>query len=118
MSRPSLRGEKPTVPRKLKATLTLNILKSVHTPNYLILLSEPYTVATPEHSGPLSPENYIRVVTLAPDLRAASFRDAREFFNHSSTIKLLSLLIFINESHLILKALVPGWKSSSALWLP
>jgi len=74
-------------------------------------------VATPEHSGPLSPENYVRVVTLAPDLRAASFYDAREFFDYSSTIKLLSLLIFINESHSILKALLPSWKSSSALWL-
>ena len=105
------------MPRKLRATLTLNILKSVHTSNYPILLSEPYTVATPEHSGPLSPENYVRVVALAPDLRAASFHDAREFFDYSSTIKLLSPLIFINESHSILKALLPSWKSSSALWL-
>jgi len=51
--RPGLPNQqKPTaVPRKLRATLTLNILKSVHTSNYPILLSELYTVATPKHSN-------------------------------------------------------------------
>jgi len=86
------------VPRKSRGTLTLNIFKSVHTSKYSILLFEPYPVATPEHSAPLPPENYIRVVALAPDLRAAFFYDGREFFHYSSTIKLLSLLIFIKGS--------------------
>ena len=65
------------MPRKFKGTLTLNILKSVHTSKYPISLSEPYSVATSEASGPFLLENYVRVVALAPDLRAAYFHDAR-----------------------------------------
>ena len=75
--------------------MTLNILKSVHTSKYPILLSDPDPVATPEHSAPLSPENYVGVVALAPDLRAAAFYNGGQFFHYSSTVKLLSLLIFI-----------------------
>jgi hypothetical protein len=105
------------VPRKLRTTLTLNTLKSVHTLNYSILLSESYIVTTPEYSGPLILKNYICVVALAPGLRAATFYDIREFFDYSSTIKLLLLLIFINESYSILKALLLSRKSLLALWL-
>ena len=94
--------------RKLRGTLTLNVSKSIHISKYLILLSVLYSVATPKHFKPLSPENYVCVIALAPNLRAASFYNRREFFHYSSTIKLLSLLIFIKGSHSILKALLPS----------
>jgi hypothetical protein len=36
-------------------------------------------MATPEHSESLLLENYVRIVTLAPDLRKVSFYSAIEF---------------------------------------
>jgi hypothetical protein len=83
------------MPRKLRGTLTLNIFKSVHTSKYPILLSEPYPEATPEDSELLSPENYVRIVVYAPDLRTVSFYGAREFFHYSTIIKLILLCMII-----------------------
>ena len=74
-------------------------------------------MATLEPLEPLLLNNYVRVVTLAPDLRATSFYDAREFFHYSFVINFLLLLILIKGSYPILKSLLPSWKSSLALWL-
>jgi hypothetical protein len=49
----------------------------------------------PEHIKPFPREIYVYIVALTPDLRAASFHDARELFYHSSTVKLLLLLILL-----------------------
>jgi hypothetical protein len=95
----------------------VNILKSVHTSKYSILLSEPYTIATPKHFGLFLPGNSVRAVALTLDLRAASFYNTREFFYYKSTIKLLLLLILIKGSYPIFKPFLPSWKPSSALWL-
>ena len=91
------------MPRKLKGTLTLNILKSVHTSNYPILFSKLYTVATPEHSRPLLLENYIYDIALAPNLQVVSFYYIRELSNYSSTNKFLLLLLLIEGSYPIIK---------------
>jgi hypothetical protein len=74
-------------------TLTLSNLNSVHTSIKPKNLCKSYSVATLEALKALPSKNYIRVVALEPDLRAASFHDAREFFDYSSAIKLLLLLI-------------------------
>jgi hypothetical protein len=89
----------------------------MHTSTQLIILCKPYSVATVEPLEPLLLNNYVRVAALAPDLRAASFHDAREFFHYSSVINLLLLLILMKGSYLILKSLLLSGKSSSALWL-
>lgn len=45
--RPSLSGEKPTVPKKMMGTLTVSISNSVHTSISPIFLYKLYSVATP-----------------------------------------------------------------------
>ena len=52
-------------------------------------------MATAERSEPLSSENYIRTVALAPDLLRVSIYGATELLHHTFTIELLSLLILI-----------------------
>jgi hypothetical protein len=96
-------------------TLTLSNLNSMHTATHLIILYKSYSVATVEPLEPLLLNNYIRVAALAPDLRAASFYNAREFFYYSSIINLLLLLILMKGSYPIFYSLLPSWKSSSAL---
>jgi hypothetical protein len=49
-------------------TLTLSILKSVHTLISLIFSYKLYAVATPGHPEPLLLENHVRIVALTPDL--------------------------------------------------
>jgi hypothetical protein len=92
--------------RKLRGTLTLSNLNSMYTLIQLIILCKSYSVATLEPLKPLLLNNYVRVVTLTPDLRAASFHDAREFFHYSSVINLLLLLILMKGSYPILKSLL------------
>ena len=87
----------------------------MHISTQLTILCKLYSVATVELLEPLLLNNYVRVVTVAPDLRAASFYGARVFFHYSSVINLLLLLILIKGSYPILKSLLPSWKSSSAL---
>jgi hypothetical protein len=70
------------VPRKIIDTLTLSNLKSVHTLIFTIILYKAYSVATLEPLEPFPLNNYVRVVALAPDLQAASFHNAREFFRY------------------------------------
>jgi uncharacterized protein len=100
---PFLGSEKPTVPRKMIGTLTLSISNSVHKTTSLMLLYKLCSVAVSEHSEPLTLENYVRVVALAPDVRIVPFYGAMEFLHHSSTIELLSLLILIKRSYLSLR---------------
>ncbi len=71
-----------------------------------IFLYKSYPVATPKHSETLLLENYVRIVALAPDLQKVSFHSAIEFLSHSSTIKLLLLLIFMKGSYPSFKALL------------
>jgi hypothetical protein len=65
--------------------------------NISYILYKPCSVATPEHSEPLPPENYVRIVALSPDLWTVSIYSATEFLHHSSTIELLSLLKLIKR---------------------
>jgi hypothetical protein len=71
--------------------LTLNILKSVHT--YISpILYKSCSVATPKHFKAFPLENYVRIVTPAPNLRKVSVYSAIAFLYYSSAIELLSLL--------------------------
>jgi hypothetical protein len=49
-------------------TLTLSILKSVHTSMSPIFSYKLYSVATPGYPEPLSLENHVRIIALMPDL--------------------------------------------------
>ena len=86
------------MPEKMIGTLTLSNLNSVHTSIKRKNLCKSYPVATLEALEALPLKNYVRVVAFGPDLRAASFHDAREFFDYSSAIKLLLLLMLIKQS--------------------
>jgi len=48
-------------------TLTLSILKSMHTSIPLILFYMSYSIATPGHLKPLLPENHVRIIALTLD---------------------------------------------------
>jgi hypothetical protein len=81
------------VPEKMIGTLTLSNLNFVHTSIKPKNLCKSYSVATLEALKALPSKNYLRVVAYGPGLQAASFHDAREFFDHSPAIKLFLLLI-------------------------
>ena len=98
-------------------TLTSSISKSMHTSISPIYLHKSYSVATPEHSELLPPENFVCIVALTPDLRRVSFYSAIEFLYYSSTIELILSLMHIKGSYLSFKASLPCGKSLSALWL-
>jgi hypothetical protein len=49
-------------------TLTLSILKSMHTLISPIFSYKLYSIATPGHLKPVLLENYIRIIALTPDL--------------------------------------------------
>jgi hypothetical protein len=95
-------------------TLTLSKSNFVHKSTSLIILYKSRSVATPDHLKPLILENYVRIVALGPDLRAASFYNVREFLLHSSTIELIVLLILMKGYYLSYKASLLCTKSSSA----
>jgi hypothetical protein len=59
-------------------------------------------MATLKPLKPLLSNNYVRVVALTPNLRAACFYDAREFFHYSSVINLLLFLILMKGFYSIL----------------
>ena len=44
-------------------------------------------------------KNYACIVTFAPSLQGASFHSATDFLSHSTTIKLLPLLVLITGSY-------------------
>ena len=105
------------MPEKIIGTLTSSILKSLHTLMSLISFNKLSSVATPGHPKPLPLPNHLRIVALAPDLERVSIYSVIKFLYHSSTIKLLLLLILIKWLYLSFKALVLRWKSRSAFWL-
>jgi hypothetical protein len=98
-------------------TLTLSILKSVHTSMSLIIFYKLCSMATPAHLKPLLLENHVCIVALTPDLQRVSFYSVTEFLYHSSTTELILSLIFIKGSYPSSKALLLYSKSSLALWL-
>jgi hypothetical protein len=81
------------MPEKMVGTLTLSNLNSVHTSIKPKNLYKSYSVATIEALESLLIKIYVRVVASGPDLRAASFHDARDFFDYSFAIKLLLPLV-------------------------
>jgi len=55
------------MPEKMIGTLTLSILKSVHTSIPPIMFYKLYSITTPGYPKPFPLENHVRIVTLAPD---------------------------------------------------
>ena len=104
------------MPEKIIETLTLRILRYIHTSISPIFSYKLYSVATPGHSKHLSPENYIRVIALTPDLHRVSFYSVIEFLYYNSTIELLLSLILIKRSYQSSRALLLYGKSLSALY--
>lgn len=52
------------------------------------LLYKSCSIATPEYSKPLPPENYSRIIALAPGFWNVSVYRKIEFLHYSSTIEL------------------------------
>jgi len=74
-------------------TLTLNILKSVHTLIPPIIFYKLSSVATPRHPEPLPLENHVHIVAFTPNLQRVSFYRVVEFLHHSFTTKAYTILI-------------------------
>ena len=55
-------------------------------------------MATPKHSKHFLLENHLRIVALATDLQTVSFNSVKESLQHSSTTKLLLLLVLNKRS--------------------
>jgi hypothetical protein len=91
------------VPEKIIGTLTLSILKSVHTLISPIFSYNLYSVATPGHPKPFLLENYGRIVALTPDLQRISFYSVIDFLYHSSTTEFILSLILIKGSYRALR---------------
>jgi hypothetical protein len=85
-------------------TLTLSILKSVHTLISPIFFYKLCSVATPGHLEPLLLKNHVRIVALTPDLHRLSFYSVTDFFYRSSTTELLPSLILIKGFYPSFKA--------------
>ena len=68
-----MRAEKTGVPKKIVGTLTLSILKSVHTSISPIFFYKLCSVATPRRPDPLLLENHVGIVALTPVLQRVSF---------------------------------------------
>src|SRR2546421_4422895 len=101
----------------MDVTLTLNILKFVHSLISPKIFYKLYSMATPGHPKPLLLQNHVHIVALTPDLQRVSFYSITGFLYHSSTTELIISLILIKGSYLSSKALYLYRKSSSALWL-
>jgi hypothetical protein len=107
----------PYVPEKIIGTLTLSILKSMHTSISLVMFRELYSIATPRYSKPLPLENHVRIVALKPDLQRVPFYSTIEFLHYTSTTELLPSLIYTKGSHPSSLASPLYRRSLSALWL-
>jgi hypothetical protein len=87
----------PTLLRIMRpsiGTLTLNILKSVHTLISPIILYKLYSVATPEHPKYRRLKNRVRIVALTLNLQRVSFCSAIDPLYYSfTTIFLLPLIL-------------------------
>ena len=105
------------MPEKIIGTLTLSILKSVHTLISPIFSYKFYSVATPRHPKPFPLENHGCIVALISDLQRVSFYSITDFLYHSFTTELILSLILIKGSYLSSKALLLYRKSLLALWL-
>jgi hypothetical protein len=105
------------VPEKIIGTLTLSILKSVHTSISPIFSYKLYSVTTPGHPKPLLLENYVCIIALTPDSQRVSFYNVTDFLYHNSTTELILSLILIKGSYPSSKASLLYRKSSLALWL-
>lgn len=68
------------MPRKLRGTLILSNLNSIHISIQPIILYKSYSIATPEPLEQLLLNNYVRIVALKPDLQVAFFYYTKEFF--------------------------------------
>jgi hypothetical protein len=110
-------AKNPLCQKKMIGTLTLSILKSVHTSISPIFFYKLCSMATPGHPEPLLLENHVRIVALTLDLQRVSFYSVTDFLYHSSTTELLPSLILIKGSYPSSKASHLCRKSSSALWL-
>jgi hypothetical protein len=102
------------VPEKIIGTLTLSILKSMHTSIPPIMFYKLHSVATLGHPKTLLLEYHVRIVALTPDLQRVSFYSITEFLHHSSTTELILSLILIKGSYPSSKALPLYTKSSLA----
>lgn len=89
------------MPEKLAGTLTLSIIKSIHTAISLIIFYKLYSVATREHPNYLQ---LVCVIALAPDLQRVSIYKVTDFLYCSCTIKLI----------LFLKPIRGSWPNSEA----
>jgi hypothetical protein len=78
-----MRAEKTGVPKKMMGTLTLSILKSVHTLISPIIFNKLCSVAILGHLAPLLLENHVRIVALTPDLQRVSFYSIIDFLYYS-----------------------------------
>jgi hypothetical protein len=103
------------MPKKIIGTLTLSILKSVHTLISYIFFYNLYSIATPGYPIPLLLENYIRIVAFTLNLQRVSFYNVIDFLYYSFTIKLILSLILIKRSYPSFKALLLYRKSLLAL---
>ncbi len=95
------------MPEKIIGTLTLSILKSVHTSISPISSYKLYSVANPRHPKPLLLKNRVHIIALTPDLQSVSFYSVIDFLYYSSTTKLILSLILIKEPYLSVTALEP-----------
>ena len=98
------------------STLTLNILKSIHLSISPIILHKLYSTATSEYLRVLLQENYVFIVTLAPDVLRVYFYDETDFLYYSSTFQLLLFPKHIKRLYLSSKASLPCGRLSSAMW--
>jgi hypothetical protein len=83
------------MPENIISTLTLSILKYVHTLISLIYFYEFIPVATPGHPEPLLLENHGYIIALTPDLQRVSYYNITDFLYHSSTTELLLSLTLV-----------------------
>jgi hypothetical protein len=64
-------------------TLTLSILKSMHTLISPLIFYKLCSVATPKHLKPLLLENHVRIVAFTPNLQRVSFYSVIDFLYYS-----------------------------------
>ena len=71
------------MPKKIIGTLTLNILKSVHTSIFPIIFYKLCSIVTPGHPKLLLLENHVRIIAITPNLQRVSIYSVIDFLYHS-----------------------------------
>ena len=89
----------------------------MHTLMYSISFNKFCSVATLGHPETFPLPNHLRIVAVALDFGKGLHYSVIKFLYHSSTIKLLLLLIRTKWFYFIFKASAPCLESQSALWL-